>query len=80
MKQKLQVLSEQFTESQLDWFYSITLGNFAITLQGECTKEKLRWYKEKGFDFQLDTTNYWLMAKKEINDYVIDITLTIKSF
>jgi hypothetical protein len=80
MKQKLQILSEQFTEDELDWFYSCTFNNNGITLQGECTIEKLRWYKEKGFDFQLDTTNYWFMAKKEINDFVIDITLTIKSF
>jgi hypothetical protein len=80
MKQKLQVLSEQFTESQLDWFYSITLGNRGITLQGECTIEKLRWFNSTGFNFEYDTNNHWFMAKKEINDFVIDITLTIKSF
>jgi len=81
MKQKLQVLSEQFTESELDWFYSITLSNHSITLQGECTIEKIKWYKKKGFDFQLDNNNYWFMAKKEINeDIEIDITLVIKSF
>lgn len=75
MKKKIEFLNN--TEINLEDFYTVTIYNFSIRLQGKNSSTIFKTYKNMGFEFEADANTGYFSAHKMFGDIAVIITLTL---
>ena len=77
MTKLLNYTTENFTEKELDFFYSIDVTKTNIRLQGHCNSTVIDELQEKGYKFNYVADGPWLESNNQVNPFFkLTITLT----